>query len=132
MSFADNLRMMRKFRRLTQSELAEKAGISISSIINYENGRRKDIRNSVVKRLSQTLDFPESFFSSDSELFTDGTMLGLVNHEKENVFLAAAERYVDNQANAALLKAFNELNESGKQVAIERVKELSEIARYHQ
>lgn len=40
MSIAERLKDLRKARNLTQSQLAKIAGLSVSSIINYENGRR--------------------------------------------------------------------------------------------
>ena len=34
--FADNLKLIRKARKLTQTQLAEKVGLTKQSIINYE------------------------------------------------------------------------------------------------
>ena len=36
--FADNLRLIRKARKLTQTQLADKVGLTKQSIINYEKG----------------------------------------------------------------------------------------------
>ena len=41
MSFAKNLRILRKQRKLTQEQLAKELGVSTSSVSMYENGKRE-------------------------------------------------------------------------------------------
>jgi len=55
MSFAENLRELRKSRKMTQEMLAKTAGISCASIINYENGRRKNPPISIAEKLATAL-----------------------------------------------------------------------------
>lgn len=44
----------RRAAGLTQEELAEKVGITVSAVANYENGRRRP-RADILKRIAQAL-----------------------------------------------------------------------------
>lgn len=44
----------RRAAGLTQEELAEKVGVTVSAIANYENGRRRP-RADILKRIAQAL-----------------------------------------------------------------------------
>ena len=41
MPIADNLKVLRKQKKITQKQLSEQAGIPLRTIINYENGLRQ-------------------------------------------------------------------------------------------
>jgi len=64
MGLASNLKRLRKDACLTQKELAEKLGLSLSSIISYENGVRSPNAKALVKL--------ESYFQVNGEyLFSE-------------------------------------------------------------
>ena len=50
-----NLRRLREDRRLTQAELAERAGIALSSLVRIENDK-VDPRFSSIRKLARALD----------------------------------------------------------------------------
>ena len=60
MDFAGKLRRLRKEKRLTQAQLAEKAGMSNGAISNYESGKRKNISYVVVFSIARALDVSPS------------------------------------------------------------------------
>ena len=55
MSFGENLKRIRKTKGLTQAQLAEKSGVSYGAIVNYENGRRKEIQSATIAKLANAL-----------------------------------------------------------------------------
>ena len=132
MSFAENLRTMRKHRGLTQEQLAKLAGISCSAIINYENGRRKDIRKSVIDKLNHVLNYPEAFFAENVELFSDGTIIGIRAKEEETRFFKPVQTITQNETNRAqeIHNYLNKLNDNGQQEAVRQVSLLTKIPEY--
>ena len=63
---ADNVRLYRKQRNLTQAELAERAELSLDSIKRIEGGKRTMSLENFL-RLSDALHVPLSFFLYDQE-----------------------------------------------------------------
>ena len=45
--FADNLRVLRKARKMTLKDVAEKLGVSISLVHLWENGKREPVLDDV-------------------------------------------------------------------------------------
>ena len=66
--FAENVRRLRKEKKLSQQALAERAGISLITIQNYE-GMRRWPSPEFVSVIAKALGVPESelFLDSDSE-----------------------------------------------------------------
>lgn len=58
---ADNVRLYRKRENLTQTELAERADLSVDSIKRIEGGKRTMSLENFI-RLSDALNVPLSFF----------------------------------------------------------------------
>ena len=54
--FQDRLKSLRAARKLTQKELAERAGISLRSVQNYELGCRMPVNMGAVQKLAKALD----------------------------------------------------------------------------
>ena len=108
--FPNALKSERKKANLTQKELAEKAGISVSTLQLYEYGK-----------LSPTLSTIDSLAAA----------LGV-----QFVSLSGVKRFQDSPGGMALhkqnilLSYYKMLNEAGKDKALERVQELTEIPRY--
>lgn len=58
MSPAENLRLLRKERRLTQKELASKTGMALARILEYESGAA-EISEKAAEKLAKALDTAE-------------------------------------------------------------------------
>lgn len=54
------LRAIRAIRRVTQADLAAKAGISPTAIAEYETGKR-DLRANTIRKLCEALDVTVSY-----------------------------------------------------------------------
>lgn len=146
MGFAENLKLLRKYRNLTQAQLAERANISTSSVINYENRRRKDPPVSVMESLAAALDVPVETLMV-SKLSTQNGVLHADMHDKygfpewgfiigkdgppsdEEIesHLVATER---GMILHSIMKRLECLNMSGLEEALKRIHEMTEIQRY--
>lgn len=63
--FGSKLKELRKEEKLTQEELAEKMGVSKTTIVNYENGNRK-VPLEVVVKLANYFNVPvDSLLNND-------------------------------------------------------------------
>lgn len=149
MDFAENLKTLRKYRELTQTKLAHKANVSVNSVINYENGRRKSPTISVMMKLAKALDVPPEMltarrvFVQDDTLFAeDENMSGVLAMGKDGPPSDdAIEKYLESEEQINFsytveyahdrVKFFLEcLNEAGLKEAVKRVQELTEIRKY--
>lgn len=144
MAFADNIKFLRKRKKLTQKALAEAAGLSYNSIVNYENGRRSDPPASVVEKLARALDVLPDVLYSSRFIEMNGTLVaensyggvllindkGLDEESREDNLWA----YIDQSEREMILKAIDEyllqLNEIGREEAVKRIAELTEIRKY--
>lgn len=92
MRFGEKVRQARIEKDMTQAELAKAVGVSLRTVLNYENENRYPNRREVYGRLAEVLDVP-------------------VNHlltEDEEFVTAAAEKYGssgERDAKAVLTKA---------------------------
>ncbi|MBU0606940.1 MAG: helix-turn-helix transcriptional regulator, partial [Armatimonadetes bacterium] len=64
----DRLRIAREFERLTQSQLAERAGVSRSAIGDIEAGRRDEPSGEFIEAVAAATGFPIRFFTSKHAL----------------------------------------------------------------
>ena len=78
-NFADNLRRLRKSRKLTQTDLADKLGVGRSALSMYELGNREPD--------FETLETIADFFNVDMDF--------LVGREKEKTPVELDERELD-------------------------------------
>lgn len=70
----ERLKKARIYRGLTVAELAQKIDCQRQTVSMYENRKSKPIDNSIIKRLSEVLDFPTKFFTeTDKEVITGST-----------------------------------------------------------
>lgn len=104
------LREARKRAGLTQKQLAEKMGVTISFVSQYENGYRTPK--------------PETLEKFSSAL---GTVI--FNSEENNIYQNPSKNIPEHEE-LALIDNFRKLNATGKQEALKRVQELTEIERY--
>lgn len=72
MTFGERLKAAREKSKLTQSKLAEQSGISMRTIINWENGVRKPSNIEKVNKLAATLGVPVNSLLDENEEFVIG------------------------------------------------------------
>ena len=75
MKIGDKIRMLRKRKGLTQTELGEKLGVKTNAVSKWECGRVEDIPMSKVKAMSVLFDVPPSFLIDDEQLPSNATPL---------------------------------------------------------
>jgi len=95
-SFGDTLRETRQRKELSQSDLAEKAGLQPSAISHFESGRRMpsfDNMKKLADALTVTIDFlmgrkeqPETAGPSSDQLFRNFGQLSNEDQEKLSEF----------------------------------------------
>lgn len=145
MNFAQNLKLLRQSRKLTQARLAELADISLSSVINYENSRRKDPSTSIVERLAKALSVPVEILIAEDVFWIEKYLItGEFYKTKTSDDAHLSENYKNTEMQpqrrnyeSSLEIAFCEismylkfLNETGLKEAVKRISELTMIPTY--
>ena len=69
-SIANNIRVFRKKKRITQAELSQKTGLSRNTIVNFENSKR-DPRIKDLRKIANALNVPIEELISENG--TDGS-----------------------------------------------------------
>lgn len=128
---SERVRKARRAANMSQLELAEKTGISVNSIRLCEGGKVQP-RIDTITKISAALDVTVDYLYGR----TNDPHTRLATQEDiERYFGGASSTTEDGVAitsrpDAALTHYFNLLNDEGQAVAVDRVKELSEIPRY--
>lgn len=104
------IREERKKKGLTQAVVAKNAGIAVNSLRLYEAGKRCPNLDQI-KKIAKALD-ADPFSLMDFDMASD-VLFDMINNR---------EKY--------LLAAFDQLNEKGQSVAVERVEELGKVPEY--
>lgn len=131
MEFRDRLQHLRIKKGWTQEELASKANVSRESIVNYENGRRKNPPSDIAGRLADKLDVSvnQLLYGKEATKMTID-----VGHGPEIFWNEPPghlrHMYSSDELKEMLLKSFDILNIRGQKEAVKRVDELTEVARY--
>lgn len=156
MDIGEQIRNYRKKAGLSQKELGQKLGVSQQHIAQYENGKRipkletlKKIAEALdcdifdiaeelwhlkssIEKASDVLDFDSAIALTDTLLEksrNDDNIIALEVAEK--ISQIAKDKYKDKYPpEARLMLAYDELNDNGKEEAVKRVEELTEIPRY--
>jgi transcriptional regulator with XRE-family HTH domain len=90
-SFGENLKRYRKEKKLSQEQLAEKAGISVKHLSAIERGLTF-VSADLLEKLSKSLDIPLFFFfAGDTEIFYDDSMLNAMDRIIEKHLIKAIE-----------------------------------------
>lgn len=150
MSIADNIKFLRKQNNLTQKQLAEKSGLAVITIQQYEAGKYEPKKDSLYKlrkafdcNIYEILDkpFETPDISMDDLEEIEGLDSVLVQKNlppetKEKII----QQFLNNSTKISnkpldlyeneLLDNYRLLNEEGKKEANKRVEELTEISRY--
>ena len=116
MSFAENLKRIRKSKGLSQKELAEKLGVSQPSYAQYERGARNP-KVETIRKIANALDIPVEELNPPSNL-----------EKLASKFSKMVDETILREQN--LISNYRKLNTYGKQEAIKRVSELTEIKKY--
>lgn len=132
MEIGKRIREIRTQKEMTQAELADKSGVALITLSQYERGKRQP-------RLERLTEIAKALNVPIGELMGYEDMGGEVC-ERETSDKPTHKRTLDLQRFAAdsqqssvkarLDEAFNKLNPAGQQVAAERVEELSQIPAY--
>lgn len=109
MGIGKMIRARREALKLTQADLAKMIGVTPSAITNYET----DVSHPKEKVLYQLF---EALECDANYLFSE-----VINTKTPPPLTAEENR---------LLNAFSKLNQNGKQEAVNRVEELTEISKY--
>nr|WP_296458536.1 helix-turn-helix transcriptional regulator [uncultured Acetatifactor sp.] len=128
MEMAERIKERRKAMGYTQTELGEKLGLQASAIAKYENGRVENIKRSTIADMAEVLGCSPSYLMgwSDSAEDIKGKDDPLTLDEMPTSEQLELMRF-------SRIKTYYEmLNDIGKHVAAERVKELTEVPRYVQ
>ncbi len=141
MKRGERIRQKRKEAGITQKELAARINVTPQLISQYENDIKQPKLETMYRiaialgiRLEdliglKTFETAAEFEQSRSALAAEMRQNpqdcdSLVVHRKEHYLLIQSEE------KDQLDRAFNKLNKAGQRIAVERVKELSEIPRY--
>lgn len=82
MKIGDKIKMLRKQKGLTQTELGEKLGVKTNAVSKWECGRVEDIPMSKVKAMSALFDVPPSFLIDDNQLPSNAIPLDLQSQHR--------------------------------------------------
>lgn len=152
MTIGERIRQTRKAQGMTQKQVAELCGMADSAIRKYESGSQKpkletlckianalNVSPSFLAGLAPAIDTPENRQIVDNGLFeiinASKFFCTSTSHRKtRSLTLEDAAAMLNDEPSDEdyLLMAFDELNEKGRRIAIERVEELSKIPEYQE
>lgn len=127
MTTGQRIKEARKKAGLTQAELAKMLGVSNSFIAQYENDLRKP-KIETLQRIAVELEISPTALLPDStiESWKSGKQYG--SDESIQKLFEYGYHFSDDEIE--LVNIYWDLNKSGREKAIERVRELGEIPRY--
>lgn len=144
MNIGETIKNIRKDQGLTQKELAEKTGLALITIQQYERNVREPKLESI-KKIAEALgvtmgdligdDFDKYKRSMGDELKsclrTAIKELPQMTHTAlEKSYYTAEAEFNNDYRSILLLGHFSQLNSDGKDEAVKRVSELTEVPRY--
>ncbi len=123
MLFGEKVKMLRKEKGLTQAELAEKCGVTLRSIQNYELKSLFPKSQDVVMKLCDVLDTTPDYLISDDDRFLNKAYYengerGRVSAEKvlENVTALFAGGQLSDRDKDAVMQAIQEAYWESKKI----------------
>ena len=114
MELKDRIAKIRRMRGLTQTELAERVGISSRAIQNYEGGTRTP-KKDILAKIAEILEVNESALATDEEFFVIEA-----NEKYGSKGKAAAQKLIEN---ASALFAGGDISEEDKANVMEALQE---------
>ena len=128
MEMAERIKERRKAMGYTQTELGEKLGLQASAIAKYENGRVENIKRSTIADMAEVLGCSPSYLMGWSDSAED------IKSKDDPLTLdeMPTSEKLELMQCSRIKKYYEMLNDIGKHVAAERIKELTEVPRYVQ
>lgn len=133
----NRIKSRRKELKFTLQEIADKVGVASSTIQRYESGSISQLKLPVLESIAKAINVnPVWLVKEDAPMSTeisDDIFLNNYHKEIENNTIHTTINLKDfsflNKRNL-LLSSFDKLNELGKEEALKRVGELTEIGKY--
>lgn len=132
-SLGQRIRQARKQQKLTQEQLAKKAGISTTSLRLYETGQRIP-RSDCIHNIASALKLPPGYFFNSVDAEEETGALSMQVLARVALSLRSDEEspdaWVTEFVSAALASLVSKLNLAGQKEALARVSDLAEIPKY--
>ena len=122
MSVGKNIKRYRKTANLSQQDLADKTGLSIGTIQGYEQERYLP-KYENLKKLAATLDCKIADLDSN---YADTLFKSMVDSITSAI--TDWDDYIPKKD--MLIKHFDQLNKLGREEAVKRIEELTEVSKY--
>lgn len=123
MSVGEKIKHYRKAKKMTQKQLGELCSIAEPNIRKYELGKQNP-KKETVEKIAEALDInPNVLLGWEDTYNPDGSL------EKEVSLLEQLQQQYGKDA-VQLLQYFTELNELGKERALERISDIASIEKY--
>ena len=141
MDFATALKTIRKERGYTQSSLAKELNVSQNAVYNWEN-RKCEPSIEMIKKIADVFNVSMDYimgkisignYQVPTEWVADANYKPIIDAIGNGLGDPNWDKMHDAQSvvyNNLLLSSFSKLNNHGKEKAIERVQELTEIEKY--
>ncbi len=127
MTTGERIRQLRIDHQMTQEELGAKVGVQTAAIYKYENGLVVNLKRSVIEKLALALDTTPTYLMG----MEDNDVSDSLSSERTAILTMLRESEARDQARISeMIKDFQKLNEDGKEKAVERIHELTEIERF--
>lgn len=138
MTMGERIKILREERHMSQEELGKLCGVNRAAVNKWETGQVENIKRSTIKRLAEVFHVTPCFimcFDEDSKATEEQIKQfnERLNSQKElqkEVSLIEEIQAQYGSDTVQIVQLFNELNENGRQKAIENLSDLSEIKRY--
>ena len=130
MSISTQIKHFRKEKGLTQEQLANAVGVSVMTIRRFEAGTREP-KTPMLTKIAKALEVPKMRFYeiTEEDKQIEEKMLAEIHSGKFGII--PDYLHLGSDLNCIkLLHAFDKLNQSGKETAVQRVEELTEMERY--
>ena len=134
MTTGERIKLARKNANITQADLATKLDIPFQSISQWERDVRKP-KLATLQRIATALGVSVSSLMDEttSEAFNTGMAIAKCFKDGDMALKRAEWEwygYTGSAEEKKLIGAFSQLNKAGQAIAIERIKELTEIYKY--
>ena len=127
MTTGERIRQLRIDHQMTQEELGAKVGVQKAASYKYENGLVVNLKRSVIEKLALALDTTPTYLMG----MEDNDVSDSLSSERTAILTMLRESEARDQARISeMIKDFQKLNEDGKEKAVERIHELTEIERF--
>lgn len=132
MTLGERIKQARKNAKLTQKELGELAGVTGVSIMRYEKGERfPDYTTTCNLAAALKLKIRDLMSEAAEDWYEAGYQEGYdFGYEAAVSGGEESDSIIDLDVEIRLFRSLSHLSDSGKQEAVKRVEELTEIPRY--